>query len=742
MSICLVRLLLCSGGNDLLINFMTMKTQNDLLAGVLYMLLICCFASCSKPVDDYPWARITKGVWRYAGSHKEPTNLMDAANGQPVMSRLEAFEEIAFPLDEKAIQITRRDGKLYLRFPLEANEQIYGLGLQFKQVNRRGHVYNLHVDHYGGTDNGRTHAPVPFYVSSKGYGVLINSARYLTVYVGTAVRVDSQKKPKVFNRNNDEDWEAQPLSDAVEILIPAAEAEIILFAGKSPMEVVQKYNLYSGGGCLPPKWGLGFTYRTHTLHSAAEVIKEVSEFEEHGFPLDCMGLEPGWMNRSYPCSYEWDSTRFPAPSEFVNTLLKKNIRTNLWINPYIAPKAKLYNSMLPYAGSHEVWNGIVPDYSLPEARKVFTDFFEREQLNIGVSGLKIDEADGYDRWVWPDVATFPSGIDAGQMRQTYGLLLQDMLTEAYHKKNVRTYGLVRASNAGASRFPFVIYNDYYNHEDFITALVNSGFSGVLWTPEVRSSASGEEWLRRMQTVCFSPMAMINAWSSGTKPWSYPAVYESVKRVALLRMQLLPYIYSTFAAYHYDGIPPIRPMPLVDDFVSKDEVIKGTFDDTANPYNLATKKDIKDQYMFGENILVAPLFTGQTSREVILPKGKWYNFYTGTYVGENEIISVQGKLDEIPLFVRDGGIIPMIPSQLHAPVAGEQIPLTVRHYGRLPGKFMLYDDDGISFDYEKGDNSWTELRTVREEQEALVGSDKRVSGEIFGYTDITWKFMTP
>jgi len=699
------------------------------------------YSGCTNESRDVRWSEVEKGIWKFSGVDKEPINLLSAAASVPMTARLDDFETVPFPLDEALIHVERRNGKLFVRFPLEKDEQIYGLGLEFRHVNKRGQVYDLHVDHYGGSDNGRTHAPVPFYVSSKGYGVLINSARYVTIYVGTGIRTDSANPPKVYNRNTDKDWEAQPLSDAVEILVPAEEAEIIVIAARSPLDVVRKYNLYNGGGCLPPKWGLGFTYRTHTLYNATNVLDEVGEFETHGFPLDCIGLEPGWMNMSYPCSYEWDSTRFPKPEEFISALREKNVRTNLWINPYIAPRARLYKTMLPYAGSHEVWNGIVPDYSIPEAREVFSNFYEKEQLDIGVSGLKIDEVDGYDRWLWPDVSTFPSGADAEQMRQTYGLLMQDMVTDIYRKKNSRTYGLVRASNAGASRFPFVIYNDYYNHEDFITALINSGFSGILWTPEVRSSATGEEWLRRMQTVCFSPMAMINAWSSGTKPWSYPEVFDYVKGVATLRMQLLPYVYSTFADYHFNGTPPIRPMPLVDGFVSMEEVTEGTLDDTKNPYKIATRKDIRDQYMFGENILVAPVFTGQNSRTVILPKGKWYDFYNGAFVGENEVITIESKLDEIPLFVKDGGIIPMIPPRLHVPQKGEQVPLEVRHYGTRDGVFLLYDDDGETFDYEKGDYSWTELSSSSD-SEKLIGKHRRISGRIFSYKDITWKFMTP
>lgn len=695
---------------------------------------------CSN-TENNQWQKMANGVWKYSIGEEGKINLLSAAKAIPNITKLNYSQTFKFPLDKESIKITKQNNKLYLRFPLEKDEQIYGLGLQFKDINRRGKVYNLRVDHYGGKDNGRTHAPVPFYVSSNGYGVLINSARYMTIYVGSSVRLNSPNPPTVYDRNTDKDWDAQPKSDVIEIIIHDTNAEVIVFNGDSPLDVVRKYNLYSGGGCLPPKWGLGFTYRTHTLFSADQVIKVANDFENNGFPIDFIGLEPGWMNMSYPCSFEWDEGRFPKPEEFVNTLLDKGVRTNLWMNPYVAPKAKLYNAMLPFSGTHTVWNGIVPDYTLDEPRKIFSDFYFKNQLEIGVAGLKIDEVDGFDNWLWPDVASFPSGIDAEQMRQTYGLLLQDMITDMYRKNNKRTYGLIRASNAGASRFPFVIYNDYYKHEDFITALINSGFIGILWTPEVRSSSTGEEWLRRMQSVCFSPMAMINAWSSGTQPWSYPNVYEAVKEVALLRMQLLPYIYSTFADYHFNGTPPIRPMQLVEGFVAKEEIVQGKLDDTKNPYNLATRSDIKDQYMFGDCILVAPIFAGQKSRDVILPKGKWFDFYTGDYIGENEIIQIKAVLEKIPLFVKDGGIIPMIQPRLHAPKKEEKLDLEIRHYGISEGKFLLYDDDGETFNYENGDYSLTKLSVEEISKNQYKGNTIRERGNVFNYKNISWKFMT-
>jgi alpha-D-xyloside xylohydrolase len=311
----------------------------------------------------------------------------------------------------------------------------------------------------------------------------------------------------------------------------------------------------------------------------------------------------------------------------------------------------------------------------------------------------------------------------------------------FRNTNTRTYGLTRASNGGGASFPYVIYNDYYSHEDFITALINSGFSGVLWTPEVRSSKTGEEWLRRVQTVCFSPMAMINAWSSGTKPWSFPEVEKEVKEYALLRMQLIPYLYSEFAKYHFEGTPPFRSMSLEEGFnaTAKLELRNENLDE--NPYAEAVMKEIKDQYMTGGYLLVAPLFTGQASRKVVLPKGKWYDFYTGQFAGEGEVITVSPGLSKIPVFVKDGGIIPMMKPVLHAPSAGEKFDIEVRYYGSKPGAYMLYDDDGETFDYEKGVYSWREIKISFNKKGMPTGTISRAEkGMPDNVGEVTWRFM--
>ncbi|MDN5211373.1 glycoside hydrolase family 31 protein [Fulvivirgaceae bacterium BMA12] len=688
------------------------------------------------------WQQEAPGVWKITVGEAQELTLLKAAGITPNTTALEKLSKVDFPLDKSKIKMEVIDGKTYLRFPLRKGEELFGLGLNFQTHNQRGRIMTLHVDHYGGRDNGRTHAPVPFYVSSEGYGVLIDAARYIKVYAGTSIRVDADDPPVLYDRNTDKQWKAQPYSDAVDILVPANGVDVYVFGGQSMLEVVQRYNLYNGGGYLPPKWGLGFTQRVPTLYSDKDILKEAEEFEAHNFPLDFIGVEPGWHSMAYPCTFEWDQTRFPDPQGFIKTLSNKGIRANLWLNPYVSPVAGLYPKIKPFSGSHTVWNGIVPDFTLPEAKALFKDHFKKNHINIGVSGYKIDEVDGFDSWLWPDVATFPSGTTAEEMRQVYGSIFQKMTGDWYREVNQRTYGLVRASNAGTSSLPYVIYNDYYSHKDFITALINSSFIGVLWTPEVRASKTSEEWLRRMQSVCFSPMAMLNAWADGTKPWSFPDVEDQVREVAHLRMRLLPYLYTAFARYQSEGIPPFRAMQLVDGFSVRSEKLAGELDGSENPYASYSTKEVRYQYMMGDAILVAPMFAGEKTREVVLPKGKWYDFYTGKLVGETEVITIQPGLDKIPLFVKEGGIIPMISKRNQMPKTDEILPLEIRHYGTAESNSILYDDDGVTFDHEKGEHSWTTISIVKKGK-TFKGTLKIDNKDAFNYEKkVNWKFMTP
>lgn len=710
------------------------------------------------------WTEVAPGVWKTTVGKADSLTLLSAAGGAPSLAALAKLPKAAFPLDPTEIEGRNFNAKTTVRFPLGGNEDIYGLGVDFSSMRRNGGVFELHVDHWDSKRaiTGRTHAPVPLYVSTKGFAVLFDTARYLKVTVGHGVRVAAKEKPPVIDRTTnkimptepngqpvDARWQANPRSDSIEVMANAGGMDVYVFAGPSPLDAVRRYNLFAGGGALPPKWGLGFLNRVRTQYTAAEVLADIAEFKQQGIPLDMIGLEPGWMDHAYPCSFEWDKTRFPDPPAFLADVARAGVRVNLWFNPYIGPPSTpLYQKMLPYAGTHLVWNGLVPDYTMPEAQKIFVDHLKRTVIDAGpaaVGGFKLDEVDGYDRYLWPDTAMFPSGRDAEQLRQTYGLLLQKAVFDAFHQANRRTMGQIRGTNAGASPYPFVIYNDNYEFDGYITAVSNSGFAGVLWSPEVRGSNSGEDMLRRMQAVCFSPLALYNGWASSQKLWTHADVKDSMRDAIVLRGRLLPYLYNTFAQYRHEGTPPIRPMQLAAGVTAHAPTAEaGKLDATANPYEVPPAvREVKDQYMFGDALLVAPIPPGAKTRKVLLPAGRWYDFHTGKYAGANETVEVTPALATMPVFVKDGALIPMIAARLHAPAAGETVALEVRHYGEAPGSLSLYDDDGETFDFEKGVFSWTGLAVAKDAAGQWTGTvNPDATGKKWSYGEVKWTFMTP
>ena len=688
------------------------------------------------------FTEVAPGVWKATVGTPEDLTLLGAAGATPSRDALARLPAAVFPLPANAADGRVAGGRVALRFPLALDEDVYGLGVDFKSMRRTGSAFQLHVDHWGGTP-GRTHAPVPFYVSTKGYGVFIDSARYLKVNVGLGVRLAAPAKPPVIDRvTHPDEWAALPRSDAVEAEVPAPGVDVYVFAGPTPMDAVRRYNLFGGGGALPPKWGLGFMARVPTAYTAAQVLEDVASFRIRGLPLDMVGLEPGWHDHAYPTSFEWSPRRFPDPKGFLTALEGQHVRANLWFNPYVSPTAPLHRTLLPFAGSHLVWNGIVPDYSMPAARQAFADHLRTRIVGLApraLGGFKIDEVDGFDFWLWPDVALFPSGHDGEQLRQTYGLFLQRLILDLYHGLNLRTLGQVRGTNGGASSFPFVIYNDNYDFGEYMTAVANSAFAGVLWSPEVRGG-DGEDMLRRIQAVCFSPLALFNGWATDTKLWTHPEVAEPIREALLLRMRLLPYWYTAFAQYHYEGTPVVRAMPLVLGGTPFLEDPPGQR--ARDPWAITTVPEVTDQFLVGDALLVAPIAPGTKTRRVLLPAGKWFDFYTGQLAGEHQAIEVTPPLSQVPLFVRDGGLVPLIPERVYAPGPGDVLPLEVRHYGTVPGAMTLYDDDGETFDYERGAHSWTRLRVVRDRTggwSSAVQADP--NGMPWRYTKVTWVHMT-
>lgn len=587
-----------------------------------------------------------------------------------------------------------------VRLPLAPNEMVYGLGLQLQSFLQRGLKKTLRVNADPAIDSGDSHAPVPFYVTTRGYGVLIDTARYATVYAGNKQRRGDAGRTPASASGPDLTADALPSAYArfhfqepseVMVEVPrAAGVDVYLFAGPAMRQAVQRYNLFAGGGALPPRWGLGVWYRCERDFGQADVARLAAEFRDRGIPCDVLGLEPGWQTHAYSCSYVW-SERFPDPGAMTAALARAHYRVNLWEHAFVHPSSPLHAPLAPHAGDYLVWDGLVPDFLVPEARQTFGDFHERAHVALGAAGYKLDECDNSDytrNWSFPELSRFGSGADGEQMHALFGLRYQDAVQAVFERRGARTYGLARSSGALAAPYPYVLYSDLYDHATFIRAVGKAGLSGLLWTPEVRDAASPEELVRRLQSAVLSPMALINAWYIRNPPWkqvdraannagrfapNWEAVEAVCRRVLELRMQLVPYLHAAFVRYHREGLPPFRPL-----------VMDVPDDVHAWP--------VDDQYLVGEGLLAAPMTAGQSTRSVYLPAGTWYDFWSGRRHAGGQRIDVRPPLEEVPLFVRGGTLLPLARATLHTddPASGD---LTVRAYGAADAACTLYEDDG-------------------------------------------------
>lgn len=577
---------------------------------------------------------------------------------------------------------------------------IYGLGLQFHSVLQRGLKKKLRVNADPVADIGDSHAPVPFYVSTSGYGFLVDSARYINIYCGNKVKKGEEPAPasrdsSVASRvaQLPASLERYHMSEPSEVLIEIPEAQgadVYLFGGPSMREAVQRYNLFSGGGALPPRWALGFWYRCYGQFDQSEVVALAQELRNERIPCDVLGLEPGWQSHSYSCSFVW-SDKFPDPSSMLTQLQASSYRINLWEHAFTHPSSPLYSALLPYSGDYTVWDGLVPDFLDEKARAVFGDYHERELVAKGVSGFKLDECDNSDytgNWSFPELSRFPSGVDGEQMHCFFGLRYQDTIQSCYERQNKRTFGLVRSSHALAAPYPYSLYSDLYDHKQFIRAVVNAGFSGLLWCPEVRDAENAEDLLRRLQTGVFSPVAMINAWYIKHPPWKqvdrtannqgkfaqdWQQLEAQCRYWIELRMKLVPYLYAAFVHYYVEGIPPFRA--LVMDYPN-------------DPHAWA----IDDQYLMGEDLLVAPVTAGEHDRDVYLPEGDWFDYWTHRRITGAQRLRVATPLDHIPLFVRAGAVLPNAEPTLSTKDSNS-FALTVQVYGDGHRPCVLYEDDG-------------------------------------------------
>jgi alpha-D-xyloside xylohydrolase len=640
------------------------------------------------------WKEVHPGVWRATLGSPERYTLVSSRRVEP---HLQSFKELprvdTAPLSSIAGQRIPRG--FVVNLPLRAGEQVYGFGLQFLSFAQRGKKKVARVNADPRVDTGDSHAPVPFYVTTEGIGILVDTARYASFYFGDARPKPTHSVASVAQSNpapNDAPNLQIEDDGLITVDIPrAAGVDIYLFAGPTMLDAVKRYNVFSGGGVMPPEWGLGFWYRMDAQATQQSALALAAEFRDHKIPCDVLGLEPGWQTHAYSCTFEWNKERFPDPAGFVHSAGQMNYKINLWEHAFTHPASPLFPALERYSGNYGVWGGLVPDFASAPGRETFGAYHGKTFVDAGISGFKLDECDNSDYtggWSFPECSSFPSGIDGEQMHSVFGLNYQMAIWDEFRKRGLQTFNLVRSSGALAAPYPFVLYSDLYGHREFIRALANSGFCGLLWCPEVRDAVNEEDLIRRLESVVFSPLAMVNGWYIKSPPWmqlnrklnnagqlldNWQQLEARCREIVGWRMQLVPYLKAAFEAYAENGTPPFRALVL----------------DTPKDQRL---HNIDDQYMVGDRMMVAPLFAGEAGRSVVLPQGQWHDFWTGKSVGGGIELNVPATARRIPVYVRSGSILPLAEVGLHTGAA-ETRRLTAHVYGDGSLPFTVRDGNG-------------------------------------------------
>jgi alpha-D-xyloside xylohydrolase len=666
----------------------------------LYLVLFCVatlpgpsLASQEERFAGEEFKEVASGIWQVRFGNPEPFVPTAFRQRNVQIDQIRALEPPGpppFPLQE--VRFRRSSGRLVVYIPCdEVGHEIYGFGLDPGAFEQKGLRKFLTVSAQTWKKTGAGHGPVPFYVSTAGYGVYVDTARVPFVHVARLARKTVEG----------------PAEDVAEVVfdIPAATGiDVFVFGGPSLREAVQRYILFSGGGCVPPLWGLGMKYRTYAKGDVHTVMEVAEAIRRNRIPCDMFGLEPGWQTHAYSSSLVWSRERFPDPDRLVQDLLEMNFQVNLWEHAYLHPESPLFEPLRKRSGDYLVWDGLVVDFVDPDADRLFADFHDDQFIKRGIAGFKLDECDRQiitdtEPFNFPYASYFPSGIDGDQMSQLYGYLYQRSIYSVFLRHNKRTWGDVRATGALAAPLPFSLYSDAYGFDQYLRQLVNASFAGLLWSPEVRRAGTFEELANRVAMSAFAPQMCLNIWFAPNALWLQydgeknkanvllpPEEQESVaamiRQISELRMRLLPYFYSAFYRYRFEGLPPTRA--LIIEF-PEDPGVRG----------------VDSEFMFGDQVLVAPFTGSEHSREVYFPAGtNWVDFDSRKVYEGGTSTNLTGKPGDIPFFVKMNTLLPLAEPLQYV---GEKrmFNLTVRVYGDDPAPFVLFEDDGLSFDFEQG-----------------------------------------
>lgn len=546
------------------------------------------------------------------------------------------------------------------------DEHFYGFGEKFMDLDKRGQSIDLWNTNALSCNTPRTYKNIPFFVSTRGYGLFVHSSHAINCNMG------------------------QHSSKSYSIMSSDEAIDYFFIYGPQFSSIIPRYTDLTGKTPLPPKWSFGFWISKISYRSQAEVENLMQRFRDEDIPCDVVHLDTDWYEHNWICDYKFSKNRFSDPERMMKEARMKGFRITLWQMPYIENNPEHPNDVYLEGfekgyfafredGTADFKHGLI-DFSNPEAVEWYKNKLIRPLLEMGVSGIKADFGESipvFYKYV---------GASGEEMHNLYPLLYNKAVFEITEEVRGKGEGIIwaRSTWAGSQRFPVHWGGDPDVDFPALASTVRAGLSIGLsgfpfWSHDVggfHAPTTPEVYARWMQVGCFSSHCRAHGVKT-REPWDFgDEVKEIAKKYLNLRYRLMPYIYSQSWKCTETSLPMFRALVI-------------EFQDDRNVYG------IDNQYMFGDSFLVSPIMDDTNERALYLPEGEWTDYWTKSIVKapkSGRWITVSAPLDMLPLHIKENAIIPIGPFQNY--VDEHQIDLLCWDLYPVKGKatFTMLNDD--------------------------------------------------
>lgn len=509
-------------------------------------------------------------------------------------------------------------------FSLLPDEKIFGCGESFTRLNKRGQKMVLWVCDTQSTASRQMYKPIPFFFSSRGYGMFVHTTSPVTMDFGYTH--DGSKT----------------------LFVGDDYLDIFFFIG-SPKEILFEYTNITGKSSMPPLWSFGLWMSRFSYGSEKEVMTVADKLRKHSVPCDVIHIDAGWFKKGINCDFEFDKKQFPGPKKMISELRQKGFKTSLWQIPYFTPLNPIFNEVVKKKLYVKDGNGNVAtedailDFSNPETIEWYTKKI-KVLLRLGISVIKTDFGEAA-----PLKGLYSSARSGYYEHNNYPLRYTQLVSEITKEITGESFIWSRSSWAGGQRNPVQWGGDAEVSDAGMAGTLRGGLSLGLsgfsfWSHDIGgfSGAPKEELFKRWVFFgMFTSHSRVHGFPP-REPWEFSEDFLNLfRKMVEMRYRLMPYIFTQAFIASQNGLPMLKAMIL-------------NYPDDETTWNL------EDQFMFGDDMLVAPLMEENiVARKIYLPKGKWIDYQTKKiYDGEHWHEIKSGELPGIVL-VRSGSIIPHI-----------------------------------------------------------------------------------